>query len=99
VEIEVSAVPMRSGQRVIGIFGQVLDVEEQAPTPPHPQLTPRQSEELRLLEHGYSTKQIADELHLSVETVRNHVRGVLRTLGVHSRIEAVAVARHQYLSA
>jgi PAS domain S-box-containing protein len=95
VEIEVSAVPLRSGERVIGIFGQVLDVEEEAPPPPpHPHLTPRQSEVLRLLEHGHSTKQIADELHLSIETVRNHVRGILRTLGVHSRIEAVAVARH-----
>jgi DNA-binding NarL/FixJ family response regulator len=48
---------------------------------------------LRLLEHGRSTQQIADELHLTSETVRNHIRNVLRTLGVHSRIEAVAVAR------
>jgi DNA-binding NarL/FixJ family response regulator len=54
---------------------------------------------LRLLEHGHSTKQIADELHLSTETVRNHIRGILRTLRVHSRIEAVAVARHEYVTA
>jgi DNA-binding NarL/FixJ family response regulator len=48
---------------------------------------------LRLLEHGRSTQQIAEELHLSPETVRNHVRHVLRNLGVHSRLEAVALAR------
>ena len=48
---------------------------------------------LRLLEHGRSTKQIAAELHLSTETVKNHMRGLFRALGVSSRLEAVAVAR------
>jgi DNA-binding NarL/FixJ family response regulator len=32
-------------------------------------------------------------LHLSPETVRNHIRHLLRALGVHTRLEAVAVAR------
>jgi two-component system NarL family response regulator len=48
---------------------------------------------LRLLERGHSTKQIAHELHLSEETVRNHVRRLLRALGVNSRLEAVSAAR------
>jgi DNA-binding NarL/FixJ family response regulator len=48
---------------------------------------------LRLLEQGRSTKQIAAELHLSIETVRNHIRRLFRALGVHSRLEAVAAAR------
>jgi DNA-binding NarL/FixJ family response regulator len=43
-----------------------------------------------------STKQIADELHLSRETVRNHVRHLLHALGAKSRLEAVAVARRDY---
>jgi DNA-binding NarL/FixJ family response regulator len=47
---------------------------------------------LALLERGRTTRQIADELHLSTETVRNHVRQLLRTLGAHSRLEAVAIA-------
>ena len=93
VTIEVSAVPLRSGDRVIGVFGQMLDVEDEPPPPPHPDLTPRQTEVLGLLERGLSTEQIARELQLSVETVRNHIRAVLRGLGVHSRLEAVAVAR------
>ena len=93
VAVEVSAVPLKRGDHVIGVFGQVKDIEEDAPLPPHPHLTPRQGEVLRLLEHGRSTEQIARELHLSVETVRNHIRHVLRALGVHSRLEAVAVAR------
>jgi PAS domain S-box-containing protein len=97
VSIEVSAVPLQSGGRVIGVFGQVLDVEEDDPPPPHPHLTPRQSEVLRLLEQGRSTEQMARELHLSTETVRNHIRHILRALNVHSRLEAVAMGRQEQL--
>jgi PAS domain S-box-containing protein len=94
LSIEVSAVPLESGGRVIGVFGQLLDVEEDdPPPPPHPRLTPRQAEVLRLLEQGHSTEQIAHELHLSTETVRNHIRHMLRALNVHSRLEAVAIGR------
>lgn len=99
VSVEVSSVCLYSGHRVIGVFGQLSDVQEESEPPPHPHLTPRQAEVLRLLEHGRSTEQIARELHLSPETVRNHVRAVLRTLGVHSRLEAVAMARREHLVA
>jgi PAS domain S-box-containing protein len=99
VSVEVSAVPLRTGGHVIGVFGQIKDVEEaEPPPPPHPHLTPRQAEVLRLLEHGRSTEQIARELHLSVETVRNHIRHLLRALNVHSRLEAVAVGRQEHLT-
>jgi DNA-binding CsgD family transcriptional regulator len=60
-------------------------------------LTPRQKEVLQLLALGRSTEQIASELHLTTETVRNHVRHVLKALAVHSRLEAVVVARRQGL--
>jgi len=94
VAIEVSAVPLRSGGHVVGVFGQVLEVEkDEPPAPPHPHLTPRQSEVLRLLEHGRSTEQIAHDLYLSIETVRNHIRNILRALNAHSRLEAVAIGR------
>jgi two-component system NarL family response regulator len=99
VSVEVSSVCLFEGHRVIGVFGQLRDVDEEPEPAPHPHLTPRQSEVLRLLEHGRSTEQIAEQLHLSVETVRNHIRAVLRALDVHSRLEAVAVARHEHLVA
>ena len=98
VAVEVCSVRLTQGHRVIGVFGQVIHDVEPA-TVPHPHLTTRQGEILGLLEHGRSTKQIADELHLSPETVRNHVRHVLRALGVHSRLEAVAMARRERLVA
>jgi PAS domain S-box-containing protein len=95
--VEVHSVRLLSGDRVVGVFGQ-LDYEPVAePVNAHPSLTPRQSEILRLLERGKSTDQIADELHLSKETVRNHVRHMLQALGVHSRLEAVALARHEHM--
>lgn len=93
VNVELSSVPLQDGHRVIGVFGQITDVAEGHASPALPMLTPRQAEVLRLLEHGRSTEQIASELNLSRETVRNHVRRLLRTLGVHSRLEAVARAR------
>jgi DNA-binding NarL/FixJ family response regulator len=99
ITCEVIAVALRRGGHVIGVFGQLTSVEEAPERPFHPHLTPRQAEILRLLEHGRSTAQIADELHLSTETVRNHIRALLRALGVHSRLEAVAVARQAHLVA
>jgi PAS domain S-box-containing protein len=96
--VEVSAVPLRSGGHVIGVFGQVKDLDEgEPPLPPHPSLTPRQAEVLTLLEYGHSTERIALELHLSVETVRNHIRHLLRALNAHSRLEAVAIGRREHL--
>jgi PAS domain S-box-containing protein len=97
VTVEISSVPLYSGDRIVGVFGQVVDVDEEEPPEAHPHLTPRQTEVLRLLERGRSTDQIATELHLSIETVRNHVRHLLRALGVHSRLEAVAVGRRAHL--
>jgi PAS domain S-box-containing protein len=93
VAVEVSSVPLRQGGRVVGIFGQVTDVVEEPEPHPELHLTPRQAEVLQLLERGRSTTQIAEELHLSRETVRNHVRHLLHAIGASSRLEAVAVAR------
>jgi PAS domain S-box-containing protein len=93
VAVEISAVPLMSGERVVGVFGLFEGGLDAKPTTPPPHLTPRQVEVLRLLEQGRSTRQIAAELHLSTETVRNHVRRLFQALGVNSRLEAVAAAR------
>ena len=57
-------------------------------------LTPRQTDVLALLLQGKPNKLIARDLNLSVETVKDHVAAVLRTLNVSSRTQAVlAVAQ------
>jgi len=98
VGVEISSVPLRRGGRVVGVFGQVSDVLEEPHGHPELSLTPRQAEVLQLLERGRSTDQIAAELHLSRETVRNHIRHLLHAVGASSRLEAVAVARGERLA-
>jgi PAS domain S-box-containing protein len=93
VGVEISSVPLMNGERVVGVFGLFEERPDDTAAAPHPHLTPRQVEVLRLLEQGRSTKQIAAELHLSTETVRHHIRRLFRALGVNSRLEAVAAAR------
>jgi len=93
VAVELSAVPLVNDERVVGVFGLIEERPDVSLAAPPPHLTPRQVEVLRLLEQGRSTKQIAAELHLSPETVRNHIRRLFQALGVNSRLEAVAAAR------
>jgi PAS domain S-box-containing protein len=93
VDVEISSVPLKRGGHVIGVFGQFADVPDQSEAAPHPHLTPRQTEILRLLERGRSTSQIAQELNISKNTVRNHIADLLGALGAKSRLEAVALSR------
>lgn len=55
-------------------------------------LTDREIEVLRIASKGRSNKEIAAELFLSVNTVRNHMQHVLNKLGAHSKLEATAIA-------
>jgi len=50
-----------------------------------------------LLANGASTAEIASRLVLSEQTVRNHVREILRRLDTKSRLSAVAIARRDGL--
>jgi DNA-binding CsgD family transcriptional regulator len=55
-------------------------------------LTPRELEVLRLLVEGRSNRQIAEQLFISNKTASVHVTNLLAKLGVHSRLEAAALA-------
>jgi PAS domain S-box-containing protein len=97
VNVEICSAPLRDEGRVVGMFGLATRTEE--PTPPRikPHLTTRQHQVVHLLARGYSTEQIAEHLHVAITTVRTHIRQLLRALGAHSRIEAIAVARRDGL--
>ncbi|MDN5895603.1 MAG: response regulator transcription factor [Nocardioides sp.] len=62
-------------------------------------LTARESSVLQLIGAGLTNQQIADDLHISPNTVRNHVQHVLTKLDAHSKLEAVAVAARNGLLA
>jgi DNA-binding CsgD family transcriptional regulator/tetratricopeptide (TPR) repeat protein len=55
-------------------------------------LTPREAEVLTLVARGYTNREIADELVISVKTASVHVSHILRKLAVPNRVEAAAVA-------
>ena len=80
------------------IAGRLLDRIRSDQTfvglPPNarPQLTDREVEVLRLVAQGKDNGQIADELVISVQTVKNHVSNVLAKLQVGNRIQAAVMA-------
>ena len=53
------------------------------------QLSAREAEVLKFLSRGFSNKEIADQIELSIETVRTYLKGVYKKLHVRSRTEAV----------
>jgi DNA-binding NarL/FixJ family response regulator len=55
-------------------------------------LTPRETEVLRLMVNGHNRRQIADQLHVSSETVRTHAQSLQKKLQVHSGVAAVSLA-------
>jgi two-component system NarL family response regulator len=59
---------------------------------PVPRLTDREMEVLRLVARGMANRDIAKELFISENTVKNHVRNILEKLQLHSRMEAVVYA-------
>jgi DNA-binding NarL/FixJ family response regulator len=56
------------------------------------QLTPREMEVLKALARGLSNREIAQTLHMSVDTERTHMMNILNKLGVHSRLQALLFA-------
>jgi two-component system, NarL family, response regulator LiaR len=56
-------------------------------------LSPRERDVLAGMAEGKRGRQIAEELMISTETVRTHTRSIFSKLDVHSRLEAVRVAR------
>ena len=70
---------------------RLLLERESRPRPLEP-LTARELEVLQLLAEGASTTQASEQLGISSATLRAHVQAILRKLGAHSRLEAVAEA-------
>ena len=106
-EAEAAAATLRSARLALrespspGMFAHVLDEAERRlrgrPARPAPdaveELSSREMSVLRLLGTQLSVAQIGDELYVSRNTVKTHVRGIYRKLGADGRAAAVARAR------
>jgi len=64
---------------------------------PAPRLTDREIQVLKLVARGMNNRDIAKELFISENTVKNHVRNILEKLQIHSRMEAVMIAVREKL--
>ncbi len=85
VPVDISSTQLVQGNSVVGVFGLADPTNQPLPTTdPSPDLTPRQLDVLRHLAAGHSTESIARALGIATETVRNHVRGILERLEVHT---------------
>ncbi len=73
------------------------DGTERAEQVPAPRLTEREIEVLKLVARGMNNRDIAKELFISENTVKNHVRNILEKLQIHSRMEAVMIAVRENL--
>ena len=83
-------------------FAALLAAEEGHPVAepdfglvPAPRLTDRELEVLKLVATGMNNRDIAKELFISENTVKNHVRNILEKLQLHSRMEAVVYAMRE----
>jgi PAS domain S-box-containing protein len=90
VRVDISSAPLLQHGSVVGVFGLADPAHVPASSGGDSvHLTLRQLDVLRHLAAGHSTDRIADSLAISPETVRNHIRNIFASLGVHSRLEAV----------
>jgi len=74
-------------RRVIDLFQQI-----QQPITPEHGLTPHEMRLVKLLVEGHNYQTAAAELHVSVNTIRFHMRSIYSKLHVHSKAEAVSKA-------
>ena len=83
--------------RLLEEFRRVSQREANSPTDSPVALTAREQEVLSLVAEGATNKEIAQQLHLSMHTVKSHMRKILAKLHLEGRHEAASYAQHQGL--
>ncbi len=77
--------------RRVDVHLALAEPDEVAAPEPRSVLTGRERAVVALIAQGLETRQIADALYVSPETVKSHVRNAMDKLGVHTRAQMVAV--------
>ena len=84
--------------RVLDEYRRVAQESQHCPLPEElPVLTAREKQVLACVTHGATDKEIADELSVSLSTVKTHVRNILAKLNATSRHQAAAYATREGL--
>ena len=83
--------------KLISEFAQLVKRDDDRQQVPAPRLTERELEVLRLVARGMNNRDIARQLFISENTVKNHIRNILEKLQLHSRMEAVVYAVREKL--
>ena len=83
--------------KLLSEFTNLAKKADERQAVPSPRLTDRELEVLKLVAQGMSNREIATELYISENTVKNHVRNILEKLHLHSRMEAVVYAVREKL--
>jgi DNA-binding NarL/FixJ family response regulator len=78
-------------------FASMIKKDDERQQVPAPRLTDRELQVLKLVARGMNNRDIAKELFISENTVKNHVRNILEKLQLHSRMEAVFYALREKL--
>ena len=78
-------------------FAAISKRAEERQQLPAPRLTEREMEVLKLVAQGLNNRDIAAQLFISENTVKNHIRNILEKLHLHSRMEAVVYAVREKL--
>lgn len=78
-------------------FATMMKGEDERPSIPAPRLTQRELEVLKLVAKGMNNRDIAKDLFISENTVKNHIRNILEKLHLHSRMQAVVYAVREKL--
>ena len=83
--------------KLLNEFAAMTKVTGDRPQIPAPRLTDREMEVLKLVAKGKNNRDIAKDLYISENTVKNHIRNILEKLHLHSRMEAVVYAVREKL--
>jgi two-component system NarL family response regulator len=83
--------------KLLNEFASMIKRGDERQQVPAPRLTDREMEVLRLVAKGMNNRDIAKELFISENTVKNHIRNILEKLQLHSRMEAVVYAVREKL--
>jgi two-component system NarL family response regulator len=83
--------------KLLNEFAAMVKRRDERTQVPGPRLTARELEVLKLVARGMNNRDIGQELFISENTVKNHVRNILEKLHLHSRMEAVVYAVREKL--